>query len=109
MASSEWPSRERIWIIRDKAGVEVVSLEETELPTGLTAFPYVPASHLDELRDALKPVAAVADRLAAKGQLEVDPAWGDEDLTFPSDVELSVADLKRARNALSGEQGVDRG
>lgn len=55
---------------------------------------------LRKLRKALEPVAAMADRLEAKGELNPDDGiCGDEDLCFPNAVELSVGDLKRVQAA----------
>lgn len=55
----------------------------------------------DRLSEALRPVAELADRLAAKGHLAPDPKWqSDPDLIFPS-VVFSVSDLERAHQALA--------
>lgn len=76
----------------------------------------VPASLAEELAEALSPVAKLADRLRANGHLDPEPGLqADPDLTFPADVELSVADLRRAqaaltryRQAIGGDDGLSK-
>ena len=62
--------------------------------------PVIPTEVAEGLVEALEPVAAEARRLEADGLLEVEARGDDPALTFPSDIDLSVADLKRAQSAL---------
>ena len=75
--------------------VEVAPLVELE---GARAEAAELRQSIAPLVEALEPVAEICSELEAKGYF--DGCW-EEANVYPNDVELSVADLKRARRALS--------
>lgn len=80
-----------------KGRVQVVC--ESDIPAIEAAAVERERERIVKLEAALRPVAELADRLKAKGHLDLDPDYQfatDPDLTFPSNVELSITDLRRA-------------
>lgn len=88
-------------------GVEAIECPECKgRCIALSDLPKIEAAAVERGRErivkleaALRPVAELADRLKAKGHLDLDPDYqfaADPDLTFPSNVELSITDLRRA-------------
>lgn len=63
-----------------------------EKPTGWSSEPLYDAAAIERLRDALRPFAAEADRWIEMGDTR----------PISSDTDLTVTDLRRARNALGG-------